>query len=69
MGWSICGNVTDLEKAYDRGFRDGFRQGMKEFDRKHAAIMAQLDAVTRAMADIDIMRPRIIVMDKGSLPE
>ena len=57
--------MTDIEQAYDRGFRDGFHQGMKEFDRKHAAIMAQLNAMINTLANIEVMRPRIIVMDKS----
>lgn len=63
MKCEICGYDQDeirnrgLVDGYNRGFRDGYREGLKDFDLKHAALVAQLEAMTKALAEMDILRP------------
>jgi flagellar biosynthesis/type III secretory pathway protein FliH len=55
------------QQGYSAGRRDGYREGMKDFDRKHAVIIRQYEALLKTLAEFDLSRPHIIVVPKDSI--
>jgi hypothetical protein len=61
--------MTDLEiEIYNRGWKDGYREGARDFESRHACLMAQMESLMKALSEVDILKPRIFVIDPAVLP-
>lgn len=65
MSWNEYGTEQDIyDDGYNRGRRDGYEEGMKDFDRKHAQIMAQYEAMVKMLAEFDLSRPHVVIVEQ-----
>ncbi len=60
--WSTEQDIYD--KGYRDGRRDGYQEGMKDFDRKHAYIMAQYESLLKTLSTFELSRPHVVVVEQ-----
>lgn len=55
------------DEGYGHGRRVGYEEGMKDFNRNHARIMAQYEAMVKTLANFEMSRaPRVVILEKTS---